>query len=150
MNATDPDLPYPLRLAGAMCRHLAELDATGQLATDIGRATDELCRLHARVTELESQLDAVGAGGVGPLMAPQPDHCARHLNMVPADQRDWAQVMADLYAAALRTPHNIDDRRIVLHYDETQPGRNAANQLLKRLQAALINGMIETLGGELA
>lgn len=30
----------------------------------------ELRRLHAKVTELEAQIEAVGAGGVGPLMKP--------------------------------------------------------------------------------
>lgn len=39
------------------------------LSDEAIRAAAELRRQHARITELEAQLEAVGAGGVGPLIA---------------------------------------------------------------------------------
>jgi len=39
------------------------------LRIDAEHAGEELLRQHARITELEAQLEAVGAGGVGPLIA---------------------------------------------------------------------------------
>ena len=63
---TDNTQPEALRLSerisDVMCA--AEKDARA-----IARAADELVRQHARIAELESELEAVGAGGVsGPLM----------------------------------------------------------------------------------
>lgn len=40
----------------------------------------------------------------------------------------------ELYEAVVSAPHEIDSQRIVLHHDERQPGHNAANQLMRRLQ----------------
>ena len=41
----------------------------------------------------------------------------------------------ELYEAVMSAPHEIDSLRVVLHYDDRQPGHNAANQLTRRLQA---------------
>lgn len=54
--------PEALRLA-------AELDDGYPLTGDAISAAAELRTQHARITELESQLAAIGAGGVSPLMS---------------------------------------------------------------------------------
>lgn len=41
---------------------------------DVARRVDECMHLRARIAELESQMDAIGAGGVGPLVARRVDH----------------------------------------------------------------------------
>ena len=56
-------------------RLAAELDETPDFAVDPNMADDlaaELRRQHARIADLEAQLEAIGAGGVsGPLIEPQ-------------------------------------------------------------------------------
>lgn len=54
--------PEALRLA-------EELDDGYPLTGDAISAAAELRTQHARITELEAQLEAIGAGGVSPLMA---------------------------------------------------------------------------------
>ena len=49
---------------------------------------------------------------------------------VPADQRE------PLYRAAISCPHEIDHNKVVLHFDAKQGGKNALNQLARRLEAA--------------
>ena len=55
----------------------------------------------------------------------EPPQVARHAN-APS---------FELYEAVMSAPHEIDSLRVVLHYDDRQPGHNAANQLMRRLQA---------------
>lgn len=55
--------PEALRLADVLA-------ARYPLSNDVEAAAAELRRLHAQAAELEAQLEAVVAGGVGPLMAP--------------------------------------------------------------------------------
>lgn len=50
-----------LRLAEEISNLVCSSEAA---AKTIAAAADELCRLHARIAELESQLDTIGAGGV--------------------------------------------------------------------------------------
>ncbi|MBY4947044.1 hypothetical protein K6V92_10480 [Cupriavidus respiraculi] len=42
-----------------------------------------------------------------------------------------------LCMAAIKCPHEIDANRVILHYDDKQPGKNALAQLADRLSAAL-------------
>ena len=59
--------PEALRIADEF-RECLERDAIPSII-DVEKAVAELCRQHARIAELEAQLEAVGAGGVsGPLM----------------------------------------------------------------------------------
>ena len=59
---TDDTQPEALRLAN-VCSNLTRYSMDAHLIAA------ELCRQHARIAELEAQLEAVGAGGVnGPLM----------------------------------------------------------------------------------
>lgn len=94
---------------------------------DQARETD---RLKTRIEGLEAMLEAVGPA------AEQTEHTEHHLEKSQPPE-DWAQLMAYLYQAALSTTHTIDHDHVELRYDPKQPGHNAANQLLRRLQAAL-------------
>lgn len=42
----------------------------------------------------------------------------------------------ELYRAAISCSHEIDKEKVVLYFDEKQPGHNALNQLGRRLNAA--------------
>lgn len=53
---------------------------------------------------------------------------------LPSSQAAWHE---HLYMAAMHCPHEIDSTRVVLHYDEKQPGENALAQLAERLGKAL-------------
>ena len=64
---TDNTQPEALRIADEF-RDCIECDAIPSII-DIEKAVAELRRQHARIAELESQLESIGAGGVsGPLM----------------------------------------------------------------------------------
>lgn len=56
------------------------------------------------------------------------------LEQTMQDERKTQAPSFELYEAVVSAPHEIDSRRIVLHHDERQPGHNAANQLMRRLQ----------------
>ena len=85
---TDNTQPEALRLADA-------IKASGQFTNlhTLDEASAELLRQHARIAELEAQLEAVGAGGVQALSAaPEAIAKLRHLyqNMVNGAVRDTA------------------------------------------------------------
>ena len=70
---TDKTQPEALRLANEfkLCN---EYDSIPSM-NDIAKAEAELRRQHARIAELEAQLEAIGAGaGSGPMMARAADH----------------------------------------------------------------------------
>ena len=64
---TDDTQPEALRIADEF-RECLERDAIPSII-DAEKAVAELCRQHARIAELEAQLEAVGAGGVQALSA---------------------------------------------------------------------------------
>lgn len=71
IDMTDNTQPEALRLANEfkLCN---EYDSIPSI-NDIAKAESELRRQHARIAELEAQLEAIGAGGVsGPLMGCAP------------------------------------------------------------------------------
>lgn len=61
---------------------------------DVKRRVDECIELRARVSELEVQLESIGAGGVGPLM--KGTHREQHLDMVPLPRSVVEQVFYHL------------------------------------------------------
>ena len=77
----------------------------------------ELRRQHARVAELEAQLEAIGAGGVEPLRKP------------PATAS-----CDDTMHAVLSCPHTITHESITLRFNPRQEGYNALAQLHNRLR----------------
>ena len=78
-------------------RLAAELDETPDFAVDPNMVDDlaaELRRQHARITELEAQLEAIGAGGVsGPLMG-QPQAMPDLSQLTERGAKAWAGVDA--------------------------------------------------------
>ena len=76
--------PEALRLA-------AELDDGYPLTGDAISAAAELRRQHARIAELEAQLEAIGAGGVGPLIG-QPQEMPDLTQLTERGAKAWAGV----------------------------------------------------------
>lgn len=65
---TDRTQPEALRIADEFRECLEDRDAIPSII-DVEKAVAELCRQHARIADLEAQLESIGAGGVsGPLM----------------------------------------------------------------------------------
>ena len=70
---TDNTQPEALRLAALL--DADEWPGSMTLVSYARACAAELCRQHARIAELEAQLEAIGAGGVsGPLMGRAMDH----------------------------------------------------------------------------
>lgn len=76
--------PEALRLA-------AELDHGYPLTGDAISAAAELRRQHARITKLEAQLSAIGAGGVSPLRNAAQETEATHLRELAAPSTDQVE-----------------------------------------------------------
>lgn len=78
----------------------------------------ELRRQHAQIEEMESQLSAIGAGGVEPLRKPAATASCD-----------------DTMDAVLSCPHTITHNDITLRFNPKQDGHNALSQLRNRLTA---------------
>ena len=92
------------------------------------RVASELRRQHARISELEAQLSAIGAGGVEPLRK----------QAAPAALAEQEENQGQyLFDAVLNCPHSITHDAITLHFSPKQKeGYNALSQLRHRLAAA--------------
>ena len=84
---TDNTQPDALRLAD-------EVDEVARTYPDMAEVSAELRRQHARIAELEAQLEAIGAGGVsGPLMG-QPQAMPDLSALTERGAKAWAGVDA--------------------------------------------------------
>lgn len=89
---TDDTQPEALRIADEF-RECLERDAIPSII-DVEKAVAELCRQHARIADLEAQLEAIGAGGVsGPLMG-QPQAMPDLTALTERGAKAWAGVDA--------------------------------------------------------
>ena len=90
---TDKTQPEALRIADEFRECLLDRDAIPSII-DVEKAVAELCRQHARIAELEAQLEAIGAGGVsGPMMG-QPQEMPDLTKLTERGAKAWAGVDA--------------------------------------------------------
>ncbi len=128
--------PEALRLAD-------ELDAVPETGADpqtIQEAAAELRRQHARIAELEAQLEAIGAGGVAPLIGQQTRDSFTAADMATAAEegyRDGAAELrrqhariAELEARIKTMAEEHADELMVAHLD----GRMRAEQAIPGVQ----------------
>ena len=86
-------------------RSIVESEVTRDLKAQLGRA-NALCRIRfERIRELEAQLEAIGAGGVGPLMqSAKSNHVEQHLGMVAMPRAVVEQPQGDQEPVAYWIP----------------------------------------------
>ena len=123
MTHTSTQQPEALRIAD-----LLEKYSLNSLLSPLMELAVELRRQHARIAELEAQLSAIGAGGVGPLRK----------QAAPAALAEQEENQGQyLFDAVLNCPHSITHDAITLHFSPKQKeGHNALAQLRHRLAAA--------------